>query len=88
MTITIPPEIEQLITQAIETGAYQSPEEVIGRALELLHSERERFHGQQEIAEKIDRAFEQIERGEFLTAEESVADLERRKSVWMAEHKR
>lgn len=88
MTITLRPEQEQLIARAIETGAYQSPEEVIGRALELLHSEYEWASGPlDEVAEKIDRAFEQFERGEFLTAEESLADMERRKLAWLSEHK-
>lgn len=88
MTITLGPEYEQLITQAIETGAYQSPEEVIGRALKLLHSEYTWAHGQpDEVEEKINRAFEQFERGEFLTSEESIADMERRKSAWLSEHK-
>jgi Arc/MetJ-type ribon-helix-helix transcriptional regulator len=81
MTITLGPQYEQLIAEAIETGAYQSPEEVVGRALELLHSEHD------EVAKKINRAFEQFERGEFLTSEESIADMERRKSAWLSEHK-
>jgi Arc/MetJ-type ribon-helix-helix transcriptional regulator len=89
MTITLKPEQELLIAQALETGAYQSPEEVIGRALELLHSEYEWASGpQDEVADKIDRAFEQFERGEFLTSEESIADMNRRKSEWLSENKR
>ena len=32
MTITFRPEHENLIAQAIETGAYQNPDEVIERA--------------------------------------------------------
>ena len=90
MTINLGPEYEHLIAEAIETGEYQSPEEVVGRALELLHSEYAWWaHGKQdEVAEKIDRAFEQFERGEFLTSEESIADMEERKSAWLSEHKR
>ena len=89
MTITLRPEHEQLITQALRSGAYQNPEDVIARALEILHSEaawllenKETIHG------KIERAFEQFERGEFLTAEESRADMENRKSAWLADHNR
>ena len=88
MTITLPPEHEKLIARAIETGAYESPEEVIGRALELLHSDYGWARGQQdEVAEKIDRAFDQFERNEFFTSEESIADMERRKSAWLSERK-
>ena len=86
MTINLHPEHEQIIAQAMETGAYTDPDEVVRRALEMLHSENEWLHQQrEEIAEKIDRAFEQFERGDFPTAEESIADMEKRKSAWLAE---
>ena len=39
----------------------------------------------EEIETKIDRALAQFERGEFFTAEESRADMERRKAAWMSE---
>ena len=89
MTITLRPEHEQLIAQAMKTGAYQNPDEVIGRALEMLHFEDERLQDQKElIHEKIERAFDQFERGEFFSAEESRADMEKRKAAWLAEQKR
>ena len=46
MTITLRPEHEKLIAQVMQTGAYQSPDEVIARALEILHSEDEWLHNQ------------------------------------------
>jgi Arc/MetJ-type ribon-helix-helix transcriptional regulator len=84
MTITLMPEHEELIAEAMRTGAYRSPEEVIAVALEMLRSENEwiRDH-QQEISEKIDRALAQFERGEFLTSEESRIDMEKRKAEWL-----
>ena len=86
MTITLRPEHEKLIVQAIQRGSYQNPDEVIGRALEVLHSEDEWLHDhKEEIAEKIERAFEQFGRGEFLSAEESRADMEKRKATWLRE---
>jgi len=89
MTITLRPEHEQLIAQAMKTGAYQNPDEVIGRALEMLHFEDERLQDhKQPIHEKIERAFGQFERGEFFSAEESRADMEKRKAAWLAEQKR
>jgi hypothetical protein len=48
----------------------------------LLHEERDSIH------EKIERAFAQFERGEFLTAEESQADMEERKAAWLADQER
>jgi len=89
MTITLRPEHEQLITQALQSGAYQDPEDVIARALEMLHSENAWLHENKDIVhEKIERAFEQFERGEFFSAEESRADMEKRKTAWLANQKR
>lgn len=66
MTITLRPEHEKVVTQAIQSGAYQSPEAVIERALRMLRSENTWLvDHKDEIAEKIDRAFGQFERGEF-----------------------
>ena len=89
MTITLRPEHERLIKQAIQSGAYPNPEEVIGRALEVLRSEDEWLHSNKDsIQEKIERAFGQFERGEFFTAEESRDDMEKRKATWRADQKR
>lgn len=84
MTIRLRPEHERLIAQALATGAYDNPDDVIARALEMLHSDDEwlREHGR-EVSDKIDRALEQFERGEFFTDQESVADMEKRKAVWL-----
>ena len=90
MTITLRPEHEELIAQAIKTGAYQTPDEVIARALEMFHLvEDDRLQEDKDwINEKLERAFGQFERGEFLSPEESRADMEKRKAAWLAEHGR
>ncbi len=88
MTITIRPEHERLIAQAIESGRYQSPDDVIGRALEALRSEEAwLLENRNEIDEKIERAFAQFERGEFFSAEQSWADMAERKAAWLREHR-
>ena len=84
MTITLRPEQEKAIAQAIESGAYRNPDEVIARALEALRAQDEWLSGQKDaIAEKIDRAFGQFERGEFLSSDESRADMAKRKADWL-----
>jgi antitoxin ParD1/3/4 len=89
MTITLSPQHQELVTQALQTGAYENPDEVIGKALEMLRSENEWLdEHKQEIAEKIERAFGQFERGEFLSAEESRADMQKRKAAWLASTRR
>lgn len=85
MTVTIRPEHEQLIARAIENGGYQSPEEVIGRALEILRSEDEWIAENKSAAgEKIDRAFGQFDRGEFFSPEQSRDDMGKRKAEWLS----
>ena len=87
MTITVRPEHEQLIAQAIQTGTYRNPDEVIGRALEVLRSEDEWLdENKAVIGEKIERAFGQFERGEFFPAAQSRIDMEKRKAEWLREH--
>lgn len=39
----------------------------------------------QDISEKIDRAFAQFERGEFLSADRARAEMEKRKKAWLNE---
>lgn len=76
MTIAIRPEHEQLVAEAIQTGTYQNPEDMIGRALELLRSEDEWLdENKAAVDEKIERAFVQFERGEFFSPQESRADI-------------
>jgi Arc/MetJ-type ribon-helix-helix transcriptional regulator len=88
MTITLRPEHEKAIAQAIQSGAYQNPDEVIERALAVLRLEDEWLSGHKdEIGEKIDRAFAQFQRGEFLSSSESKADMAKRKTEWLSEQK-
>jgi putative addiction module CopG family antidote len=89
MSITLRPEHEKAIEQAIRSGAYQNSDEVIGRALEALHSEDAWLNSHKdEIAAKIERAFGQFEQGQFFSSAESKADMEKRKADWLREHKR
>jgi Arc/MetJ-type ribon-helix-helix transcriptional regulator len=85
MTITLRPEHEQLIAEAMESGSYKTPEDVVGHALEMLHSEEEWLHSLRDPMEaKIERALGQFERGEFFSPEESRSDMEARKANWLA----
>lgn len=89
MTITLRPEQEKTIAHAIQSGAYQSPEEVIARALEVLRSEDEWLAQNKEaIDEKIERGLAQIDRGEGISGEELRRRLEKRKAAWLTEQKR
>lgn len=85
MPITLRPEHEKLVAAALQTGAYRDPDEVIERALEMLQSSEEWLRGNQsEIEGRIERAFLQFDEGKFYSAEDSRADMKRRKAVWRA----
>lgn len=89
MTITLNAEQERLITQAMQAGGYQKADDVIVRALEVLRAEDGHLHEQKgAIAAKIDRALDQFDRGEFLSADESRADMEQRKAAWLRDQPR
>ncbi|MDQ2840667.1 MAG: hypothetical protein M3Y72_06435 [Acidobacteriota bacterium] len=88
MTITLSPQHERLIADALRTGAYQNPDEVLGRALELLHSEDEWLQEQKDSIEaEIERAFAQCERDEYLSPDQSQSDMEKRKAGWLADRR-
>lgn len=65
-------------------GRYESANDVISRALEVLRAEEAFLRDRRdEIELKIDRALDQFERGEFFMAEQARADLQKRKTAWM-----
>lgn len=73
MPITLQPEHERLIAEALRSGAYQSSEEVIQRALELLHG---RDAWLAENRAKIDEGYAAAQRGELLDPAQVRAEME------------
>lgn len=89
MTITLSAEQERLVAQAMEAGGYRNADDVIARALEVLRVEDGILREQRDaISAKIDRALEQCERGDFLTAEQSRFDMDQRKAAWLRDQQR
>ena len=85
MSITLRPEEERLIAEALRSGAYQSPEEVIRRALELLH---ERDAWLAENRAKIEAGYAAAERGELMDAQQARAQMEQKKHAWLDEQRK
>jgi Arc/MetJ-type ribon-helix-helix transcriptional regulator len=84
MTIELKPEHARVVSEAMESGAYEHPDDVIARALELLRGDEGWLQDhKEEIAAKIERGFAQFSRGEFLSPDESRADMQTRKTEWM-----
>ena len=71
MTIQLKPEQEHRIAEALRSGAYSSTDDVIDRALEVLHEQDERLAAQrQETNAKIHTGIEELERGEGIPEDE------------------
>jgi Arc/MetJ-type ribon-helix-helix transcriptional regulator len=81
MTIHLKPEQEQRIAEALRSGAYSSSDDVIDRALEVLHERDEWLAAhRQEINAKIRTGIEELEWGEGIPEDELDAYLERLKA--------
>jgi len=88
MTIQITrPEIEALIQQRLNSGAFKSVEDVLFDALEV-QKEREAWllENKDAIQEKIERGLAQLDRGEGISGDQLRARLEADKAAWLAEH--
>jgi putative addiction module CopG family antidote len=88
MTIHLKPELEALIQKDVDRGHYQSVDEFVERAVQMLHEEEVLLaNDSQAIHEKIERAFGQFERGEGFTPEESRAWLQDKKVAWLKQQR-
>ena len=81
MAIRLNPEQENRVSEAVRSGIYQTPDEVIDRALEVLHEYDEWLLANRDaINAKIQRGIEELDRGEGIPEDELDAYLERLKS--------
>lgn len=81
MPIILQPEHERLIAEALRSGAYQNPDEVITRALELLH---DRDAWLIENRARIDEGYAAAQRGELIESDQVHGQMEKKKSAWLA----
>ena len=76
MNIQLKPEDEQFIQAQIARGKYESPEEVISKALKLLDEWEKGYQNWvEETRQKVEVAVEQLERGEGIEGEVVVERL-------------
>jgi antitoxin ParD1/3/4 len=89
MTIHLRPELEELVKQDIRRGSYQSVDEYVERAVQMLHEEEELLaHEKEAIGKQIASGLAQLDRGEGIPGEVARARLQQRKAVWQAEQQR
>ncbi len=81
MTIHLKPELEALIQEDVERGSYQTADEFVAQAVQMLH-EHERWlaENRADIAAKIEHGFAQAERGELVDGEEAFRRLRQRRN--------
>jgi len=78
MNVSLTPELEQLVTEKVESGRYTSASEVIREALRLLE-EHDQLKQQRlaQVREKIDRGLQQLDAGQGISAKDARARLRR-----------
>ncbi len=79
MTIHLKPELEALIREDVERGPYQSADEYVAQAVQMLHAHEQWLAEERaDIAAKIEVGFAQAERGELVDGEEAFRRLRER----------
>ncbi len=79
MNIALKPEQAQFVQQTIDAGRYQSADEVISEALQLLERrDREYLEWQEQAREKVNVAIEELESGQGLDGETVVVQLRKK----------
>jgi Arc/MetJ-type ribon-helix-helix transcriptional regulator len=84
MTIELKPEHQRMIDQAIESGAYHDPGEVLDQAFEIIREQLQRedwLADQRElVAARIAKGFAQAERGDLMDGDTALDMLRQRRA--------
>jgi antitoxin ParD1/3/4 len=89
MTIHLKPELEQLIQKDVERGPYETADEFVERAVEMLHAQEEWLStNRTEISAKIDEGYASAQRGELIDSDQVRAQMERKKRAWRDDQRR
>jgi len=89
MTIHLRPELEELMKQDVQRGSYQSVDEYVERAIQMLHEEEELLAQEKDvIGEQIANGLAQLDRGEGIPGDVARARVQERKASWQAEQQR
>ena len=89
MQIRLRPELEAVIKQDVQRGAYQTVDEYIEHAVSMLHAQESWLAAHKtEIESQIDEGYAAAQRGELLQPEEVRARLSERKRAIFDEKNR
>jgi antitoxin ParD1/3/4 len=82
MTVHLKPELEAMIQNDLERGPYQSIDEFVERAVQMLHEQEQWFAGNRDgIAAMIEHGLAQAERGELIDGDEAASLLRERRAA-------
>ena len=88
MDIHLRPELEEQIRQDIQHGPYQTVDEFVERAVNLLHEQEAWFASHcNEIAGKVEEGWNAAERGELTGEREVQAQMQERKRAWIEQQR-
>jgi len=84
VTIDLKPEQQRLLDLAVQSGAYQSPGEVLDQAFAIIREQLDRedwmLEQREPIAAHIAKGFAQAERGELIDGDAAIAALRRQRA--------
>ncbi len=84
MTIDLKPEQQQVIDQAVQSGAFKNAGEVLDLAIEIIREqldlEQWMVEERSAIAAHVERGFAQAERGELIDGDEAIEMLRKRRA--------
>jgi antitoxin ParD1/3/4 len=88
MKVELKPEDEQLIQKRLQSGVFQTVEEVIHDALSSQDAEEEWLQQNQSIiGDKISRGLAQLDSGAGVSGDAARARLQERKAKWLTKRK-
>ncbi len=88
MDIQLRPEIEDLVRQDVDRGAYQSVDEYVEHAVSLLHAQETWLaEHRSEINSKIADGFAAAKRGELIDADRVRSNLQQKKRAWLTDRR-
>lgn len=79
MTIHLNPELEALIQQDVKRGPYESADDFVAQAVQLLHQQEQWLaDNRASIAAEIEHGYTQAIRGELIEGDEAFQQLRQR----------
>lgn len=87
MQLNVPPDLETLINKRLSSGAYESAEDVLRRALEAQDAEETwTDEERQALSAHIEEGYLQAERGELIDGAQARLDIQGMKDSWRQKH--